>query len=100
IVIVRADAPILGARAPGAKRVEIVGNHATLYVAPWTGALAVDAVLEGGKPARASVNAGATGEVTLVPTPQPSAARPSRVGTAGKTTPATPKKNELQDNPY
>jgi eukaryotic-like serine/threonine-protein kinase len=99
VVTVRADTPILGARAPGAKRVEIVGDHATLYVTPWSGVLVVDAVLEGGKPARASVEAGTTEAVTLVPaSPPPSAARPSRVGTAGKS--GAQKKNELQDNPY
>jgi hypothetical protein len=105
LVTVHADTPILGVRAPGAKRVEIVGNDATLYVAPWTGALQIDAVLEGGKRAHASIEPGGANDVVLVPAPAQGApgARPGGKGPRTPPQPAgasTAKKNELQDNPY
>jgi serine/threonine-protein kinase len=98
LVTVHADAPIMGVRAPGAKRVEIEGDHATVYLAPWNGTLTLEAVLEGGKKAYATAEAGGPSDVLLV------AAAPQTSASAGKPLkggrqPAT-KKSELQDNPY
>jgi serine/threonine-protein kinase len=103
IVTVHADVTILGVRAPGTKRVEIVGDHATLYLTPWTGTLSIEAVLDGGKKAYATVDAGGASDVQLVAAPT-QAATPVRPGKATRPAPATgastAKKNELQDNPY
>jgi hypothetical protein len=118
VITVRADARILTVQVPGAKRVEIERDRATLYVAPWTGVLGIDAVLEGGRRARANVDfGGANTDILLIPTqvqqlpapqPQPqaqTALRPVRPparpvpSAAPRTAPAT-KKTELQDNPY
>jgi serine/threonine-protein kinase len=101
LVTVHADTVILGVRAPGAKRVEIVGDHATLYVAPWTGALSIDAVLEGGKRAHASAEAGGPNDVVLVAVAtQAAPVRSSGKSARPQPSPAGTKKSELQDNPY
>jgi serine/threonine-protein kinase len=116
VLTVRAEVPILGVRALGAKRVEIEGERATLYVTPFAGSLAIDAVLEGGKRAHATAEHGGPTDLFLAlvpaqlaaapppppppappPPPRPAAkpaARPPPAAAAGT------KKSELQDNPY
>jgi eukaryotic-like serine/threonine-protein kinase len=56
---VTADVPISSLRVPGMRRMAVDGTTATIVVAPWTGALSIEADLEGG--GRAHVDARADG---------------------------------------
>jgi len=85
-----ADGPIESLRAPGMKRMEIAGTTARLALEPWTGALKVEATLEGGKKVFASVDSG-TPSAHLDVKP-----RAVALPTAGTPT----NKPDLQGNPY
>jgi hypothetical protein len=87
-----ADGPIRSIEAPGVRSIELRGNKARLVVAKWTGSLAIDATLDGGKHARANVDAQGSHDVKL----SPGAKAPPIKPTAHPTATAT----ELQSNPY
>lgn len=94
VLTITADAPIKGVDVPGLRSVEIRGNQAKVVVARFSGSIAIDATLEGGKHAIASAGADGPREVHVAPAasaaPRPSArpgARPTATG-------------ELQSNPY
>jgi eukaryotic-like serine/threonine-protein kinase len=69
-------------RAPGLRRVEMDGKHAKIFVTPWTGALAIDAVLEGNKTAKATATSDGPHELGLTIDARPSAAKPRPTATA------------------
>ena len=100
-----ADEPILSARAPGMRKVEIAGTRAYLTVATWDGGLAVDAVLEGNRPGHATAEWAGSREIKLALATQgapPRAIPVPRPPPAHKAVPVAPGPNrpELQDNPY
>ena len=87
-----ADAPIRSVEAPGVRSIELRGNKARVVVAKWAGALAIDATLDGGKHARASIDANGSHDVKL-----------SVKAPATKVVPVvrpTATATELQSNPY
>lgn len=88
-----ADAPIRTVEAQGVRSLEIRGTHARLVVAKWIGALSVDAALDGGKRAHASVDAQGSRDVRLAPVAS------TKPGPKPPPT-AHPTATELQSNPY
>ncbi|MGH7328552.1 MAG: hypothetical protein ACREJX_09405, partial [Polyangiaceae bacterium] len=95
-VTLRSDVPIVGVRAPGMHRLEVQGNSARIVVAQWTGKLHVEAVLQGGKAASASVPSGAS-SAQLVAKATTSTGKPSGGGNSGGSSGGD---TNLQANPY
>lgn len=85
---VHADSPIVDVRLKGMHRLEISGNSARIVAASWKGKLRVDATLQGGKNAIASVASGADSAELVSPQ-----------HTTGAT-PAATRDPNLQANPY
>jgi serine/threonine-protein kinase len=84
---VHADAAIVDVHVKGMHRLEINGNSARIVAASWKGKLRVDATLQGGKNASASVASGA--ESAELVSPHTTSAPP-----------ATTRDPNLQANPY
>ena len=92
-ITLRSDTPIMGVRARGMHRLEIQGNSARIIVASWTGKLHVDAVLQGGKAATASVPSGASSaQLVAARAATTTTTKPGGGGSGGDT--------NLQANPY
>ena len=97
-ITVTADGPIKGVDAPGLRSVEIRGASARVVVARFSAPIAVDATLEGGKHASATVTPDGPRDVRVAPTASATATapRPSAKTAPPPRTTAT----ELQSNPY
>ena len=92
-ITLRSDSPIAGVRAPGIHRLEIQGNSARIIVASWSGKLHVEAVLQGGKAATASVPSGASSaQLVATRAGATTTVKQSGGGSGGDT--------NLQANPY
>jgi serine/threonine-protein kinase len=100
LVTVHADAQILSVGAPGAKRVDLEGDHAIVYLVPWNGTLTLEAVLEGGKKAYATAEAGGPSDVLLVAALPQTGASSGKPAKSGRQPAGAKKSGELQDNPY
>ena len=95
---ISADAKLVMVTAPGVKRSIVDGDHVKLVVAPWTGPLRIDAVLEGNKPASGVAQSDGSRDVKVVPVavvPNAPKSKTTPKGHGGGSRP-----NELQDNPY
>jgi serine/threonine protein kinase len=105
-----ADHPIESVHAAGIRRVDIDGTQAKVRVLHWRGLLPIDAMLAGGKPARAAALAGGIGSVHLdpvmveagasAPNGQPNAQPNGRVPPRGGHGAGPPPGGELHPSPY
>jgi serine/threonine protein kinase len=68
-LVLLADRRIQSVRAPGTKRIEIENKRAKVTLEPWAGTLTIDAVLEGGRAARATADASGARELILEAAP-------------------------------
>jgi serine/threonine protein kinase len=97
-LILTADAPIESVRTGGsARRIEFQNGRAHVFMAPWTGTLALEAQLVGGRVARADADARGPRDIRLVVIPLSKGLSPKKLP-SGPAVPDRPQ--DLQDNPY
>jgi serine/threonine-protein kinase len=73
-----ADSPIIGVRMQGVHKLEIQGNSAQIVASKWNGRIRVEATLQGGKTATASVASGTTSADLVTPRTTTTTATPAR----------------------
>ncbi len=73
-LVLLADRPILSVRAASTRKIDITDKRATVTVGPWSGALQVEATLEGGVIAKATAIEHGPRELLLTPAPVETAA--------------------------
>ncbi len=86
-LVLLAEKPILSVRAPGIHKIDITGKRANITLAPWSGAITIDATLDGGGAAHAAAVEHGPRELLLeaTPTPQAATAHPAWTGKTAKT---------------
>lgn len=98
-VVLVSDRVIESVRAKGLRRISLDGPRARVFIAPWQGRLAIEAVLAGGRSTVAYADAGAPGAA-------PIELRLSRDKGGASSPPSDPRRPrpgngpELHDNPY
>ena len=86
-----ADAPIESVHVAGSKKIEIAGTTAHVALDPWSAPLKIEATLEGGKKASATLEPGATSAHLATPKKITPTTGPGATNT---------NKPDLQGNPY
>ena len=75
-LVLLADKPILSVQAPGVRKIDITGKRASITLAPWSGAMTIQATLDGGATARATAVEHGPHELLLEPVPTVQATTP------------------------
>lgn len=91
-LVLLADRPILSVRSTGVRKIDIADKRATVTVGPWSGALTVEATLEGGVRAKATAVEHGPRELLLeeAPSAQPAQTTTAKPPSTGKTVKSPP----------
>ncbi|MGH7328281.1 MAG: hypothetical protein ACREJX_08015, partial [Polyangiaceae bacterium] len=100
-LVLLAEKPILSVRAAGIHKIDITGKRASVTIAPWSGAMTIEATLDGGEKARATAVEHGPHELLLesapaiVPTPPRTSSGNKSVKTASPATTTTHAPNDI-----